>query len=864
LNETDEKNNHFVCFILSVETVQPKTSEKPGKLKTVSRETMQTYMQDLRYGIRMLLKTPGYTLIAVATLALGIGANTAIFSVVNAVLLRPLPYPESGRLVWLSERGTNFPTMSIAYPNFIDYRAQQTVFEKMGVYNWTSYNLTGRGEPRRLEASRISADAFAALRVQAAVGRVFSSDDDKAGASPVAVLSHSAWQTQFGGDAGIVNQSITLNAHAYTVVGVMAADFAYPSRVDIWTPVGQMANDPSYQSRGNHPGLMGVARLKPGVTLEQARAEMDGIAARLEQQFPDSNKNVRVRIESLLDNYVSNARWALWILLGAVGLVVLIACANVTNLLLARAVARQREMAVRSALGASAWRIVRQLLTESLLLAALGGGLGLLLARLGLPLILAVGGDAIPRASEISLDLGVMAFTAALALLTGVLFGMAPAWHASRPNVQGILKDTGRSVTSGQAALRQALIVGEVALTVILLVSAGLLLRSFYRLQQVNPGFRHEGVLSFSIDLPSRKYSTGEQQTAFYRSLYEKLSTLPGVETVGFSSQLPLDHSGWQTSFLIEGHPAPPPGERPSMEVTVASPDYFHALGIPLLRGRYFTEHDNREHLRGRDLSRLNQGQRWSAGLNTIIVDEEFASRYWPDENPIGKRVRLPWGQQQELQPLLTVVGVVARVKMNRLNEQGGFVQAYLPALQATSEDSVVVIKTTVEPETLAAAARQQVLAIDSEQPIYNLQTLTRMRNESLAPERLNMSLLGSFAALALLLAAIGLYGVISFAVTQRTNEIGIRMALGAQSGNVLSLIVKQGMALTLIGVATGLAASFGLMRLMRSMLFGVSANDFATFAVIALLVTSASLLACLIPARRATRVDPMIALRHN
>jgi putative ABC transport system permease protein len=825
---------------------------------------MYTFWQDLRYSARMLLNKPGFTLIAIATLALGIGANTSIFSVVNSVLLRPLPYPESERLVWLSERGTNFPTMSIAYPNFIDYRAQQTVFEKIGVYNWTSYNLTGRGEPRRLEASRISADAFAALRVQPAVGRLFSDDDDKPGAPPVAVLSYNSWQTQFGGNAGIVNQSITLNARAYTVVGVMAADFAFPGRVDIWTPIGQMADDPNYQSRDNHPGLMGVARLKAGVTLERSRAEMDGIAARLEQQYPDSNKNVRVRIESLLDNYVSNVRWALWILLGAVGLVVLIACANVANLLLARAAARQREMAVRCALGASAWRIVRQLLTESLLLAALGGSIGLLLARLGLPLLLAVGGDAIPRASEIRLDLGVMAFTAALALLTGVLFGMAPAWHASRPNMQGMLKDTARSVTSGQAALRQALVIAEVALTVVLLIGAGLLLRSFYQIQQINPGFRHEGVLSFSIDLPGRKYATAEQQTAFYRSLHEKLSSLPGVETVAFSSQLPLDNSGWQTSFLIEGRPAPPPGERPSMEVTVASSAYFHALGIPLLRGRYFTEQDNLEHLRGRDLSRLNQEQRWTTGLNAIIVDEEFARQYWPDENPIGKRIRLPWDQRQELQPLLTVVGVVARVKLNRLNEQGGFVQAYLPALQATSEYSVVVIKTTVEPETLASAARQQVLAIDTEQPIYNVQTLTRMRNESLAPERLNMSLLGSFAALALLLAAIGLYGVISFAVTQRTHEIGIRMALGAQRSNVLSLIVKQGMALTLIGVATGLAVSFGLTRLMSSMLFGVSAHDFATFALIALLVTSASLLACLIPARRAARVDPMISLRHD
>jgi putative ABC transport system permease protein len=458
----------------------------------------------------------------------------------------------------------------------------------------------------------------------------------------------------------------------------------------------------------------------------------------------------------------------------------------------------------------------------------------------------------------------VLGFNVGLVVLTGILFGLAPAWQASRPDVQGMLKDTARSVTSGQATLRQILVVAEVALTLVLLVGAGLLLRSFYRLQQVNPGFKYERVLSFLIDLPQRKYATEQQQTAFYKNLSEKLRGLPGVETVGFSSQIPLDNTGWQTTFLIEGRPALPPGERPSMEVTVASPEYFYALGIPLLRGRYFNEQDNRDHLRGRDLSGLSQGQQWAAGLNTIIVDEEFARRYWPNEDPIGKRIRLPWGQQPARQPLLTVVGVVARLKLNRLNEREGFVQVYLPALQATSGDFAVVIKTTREPEDIVAAARRHVFELDPEQPIYDVRTLTQMRDNSLAPERLNLMLLSAFAAVALLLAAIGLYGVISFSVTQRTHEIGIRMALGAQGGDVLKMVIKQGMRLGVIGVAIGLLASFALTRLMASLLFGVSAHDPSTFAVIALLLTSVALLACWIPARRATKVDPMVALRYE
>jgi putative ABC transport system permease protein len=826
---------------------------------------MDRLVLDLRYAFRMLLSQPGFAAVAVVTLALGIGANTAIFSVVNAVLLRPLGYPESERLVWLSERGPNFPIMSIAYPNFTDWRQEQTVFDYIGVYNQGSYNLTGSGEPQRLLGERISADALSALRVPAAIGRVFSNDEDKPGAPPVVVLSYALWQSRFGADPDIPGATLTLDGRDYAVVGVMPAGFAFPSRVDLWMPVGPLSDQSNWRNRGNHPGLLGVARLKPGKTLDQARIEMDGIAERLEKQYPDTNQFDRVRIESLIDNYVSNVRPALWTLLSAVGLLLLIACANVANLLLARAAARQREMAVRAALGASRLRVLRQLLTESMLLAAASAALAIGLARLAVPLILAISRDAIPRAAEIHLDLKVLAFTVAVALLTAILFGLAPAWQASRADLQTVLKETSRGATGRRAALRHALVVAEISLTMVLLVGAGLLLRSFYRLQQVNSGFSHERVLSFWLDLPRQKYQTEDRQAAFFQSVSEKLRALPGVQSVGYGSQFPLDHDGaWQTGFLIDGQPPPPPGERQSMEVTVAGPDYFRTLGIPLLRGRYFTEQDNRDHLRGRDLSALSPGMRWEAGLNVIMVDEEFARRYWPDEDPIGKRVRLPWSKDSSQQPLMTVVGVVARVKLERLSEQGGFVQVYLSALQATQLGGAVVIKTSMEPTLLAAAARQQVLAVDADQPIYGLRTLTEVRDDSVAPERLNLTLLSIFAAVALLLAAIGLYGVISYAIAQRTQELGIRMALGASGADVLRLVIGQGIKLALAGVVIGLCGAWALTRLMRTLLFAVNATDPLTFIAIPLLLTFVALLACWIPARRAAKTDPMAALRYE
>jgi predicted permease len=820
---------------------------------------MNTLWQDLRYGVRTLLKKPGFALVAVITLALGIGANTAIFSVVNAVLLRPLPYDQADRLVYLSERHPKFERMSISYPDFSDWRAQNQVFEKIGVYNFGDYNLTGSGEPERLRGGRASADLFAALRVRAALGRLFTNEEDQPGAPAVTVLSHQLWQRRFGGNPNILNQALTLNDRSYTVIGVLPPGFRFGGRTELWVPAGQLAAQPAWQQRGNHPGLRGIARLKAGVTLEQARADMDAIAARLEQQYPDSNKYVGVRIIPLLENYVSDVRRALWVLLGAVGLVLLIACANVANLMLARAAARQRELAVRVALGASRWRIVRQLLTESLLLALVGGALGLLLAQWGVDLILAFSADSLPRTDEIRLDNYVLSFTAAVAILTGIFFGLAPALQASRTDVQEALKETARGTTGGRHRLRQGLVVAEVALTLVLLIGAGLLIRSFYRLQQVNPGFVDENVLSFTISLPEQKYPDENQWLNFYQQVSERLRALPGVQTVSLTSRVPMGGNDWQTGFRVAGQPPPPPGQGHSMEVTLAGPDYFRVMGIPLLRGRYFTEQDNRASLNEAQLRGLNQRQRIRVGLQTIIVDEEFARRHWPNEDPVGKQVL--WGQGPN-EPPLTVVGVVGRVKLYSPNEPAGFVQGYFPFLQLPDSGMSFIVKTTLDPEQLVTAARQQVQAVDPNQPIYDFKTLMQLRAESVAPQRLNLLLLGLFAAVALALAVVGIYGVMSYAVEQRTHEIGLRMALGAQTRDVLKLVVGQAMKLALLGVALGLLGAVALTGLMKNLLFGVTATDPLTFAGVALLLALVALLACWIPARRAAKVDPLIALR--
>ena len=822
---------------------------------------MQTLWQDIKYGARMLLKNPGITAVVILALALGIGANTAIFSVVNAVLLRPLPYAESDRLVFLNEMSPVLDEMSISYPNFEDWRSQNRSFERIGVYNRSSYNLTGVGEAERIVTGQVSADLFPILRVNAGLGRVFTNDEDKPGATPVVVLSYGLWQRRFGGQTSILNQPISLNGKSYIVIGVMPQDFLYPSRVEMWVPVGQLSDQASWKERGNHPGLYGVGRLKPGVTFEQSVADMDAIAVNLEKQYPDSNANNRVRLRPLLEIYVSDVRRALWVIFAAVAFVLLIACANIANLLLARATARRKEMAIRTALGAGRWRIARQLLTESVLLSLIGGTIGLLLARMGIKLILYMSPDAIPRSREIGLDWKVLAFTVGISFMTGILFGLVPALQAGEVDVHETLKETGRG-TSGHHWLRSSLVVVEVATTLVLLIGAGLMIRSFYLLQKVNPGFSYEHLTSVSVSLPQKKYSNEESRISFYGRLLENLRTLPGVESVAAASGLPLGNNGWQTGFVVDGRPIPPRGETPPlMEACLVTPDYFRAMSIPVLRGRAFTDRDDRSHLAGRDLSKLGENEKSIAGLNSIIIDEEFARRHWPNEEAVGKRIRLGYEAKA---PVLEVIGVVGRVKMESLNQNSDRVQGYFPFAQNPAGGMTVVIKGSGDPNQLISSVRQQVKIIDPDQPVYSPRTMGEIRAESVAPERLNLTLLSLFAGIAFVLAIVGIYGVMSYSVTQRTHEIGIRMAIGARPGDVFRMILGHGMKLTLIGVVVGLAGAFGLTRLMSSMLFGVEPTDATTFASIAVLLIAVACVACYLPGRRATKVEPTVSLRYE
>ena len=821
---------------------------------------MNTLFQDLRYGARMLFKNPGITFVVILALALGIGANTAIFSVVDAVLLRPLPYPESDRLVFLNETSKAMDEISVSYPNFTDWRNQNHVFENIGVYNRSSYNLTGVGDAERIVTGQVSADMFAALRANPAMGRLFTNDEDKPGGTPVVLLSHPLWQRRFGGQANILNQQLMLNNKSYTVIGIMPEGFQFPTRVEMWVPVGQLSGEASWQSRGNHPGLYGVARLKPGVTFAQAKAEMDTIGANLEKQYQDSNAGNGIGLHPLLEVFVGDVRRPLWVLFAAVAFVLLIACANIANLLLARAQSRQKEMAIRSAMGAGRWRIARQLLTESVLLALIGGTLGMLVAQWGVKLILYISPDALPRSKEIGLDWRVLAFTIGLSFVTGLLFGLVPALQAGVVDVHETLKETGRG-TSGRHWLRSSLVVVEVATTLVLLVGAGLMIRSFYRLQKVNPGFSYDHLTSFTVALPQKKYAESEQREQFYNRLLENLRGLPGVEATAAASGLPLGNNGWQTSFVIDGRPRPPRDQTPLMEACLVTPDYFKAMNIPVKSGRVFDSHDDRSWIAGKDLSKLGDDEKEIAPLNSIVIDEEFARRYWPGEEAVGKRIAM--GSEKDPR-FLTVLGVVGRVKMEGLGTDSKRVQGYFPFAQIPSGGMTVILKAAGDPNQLIAAVRQQVKAIDPDQPIYSVRTMDDIRSESVAPERLNLTLLSIFAGLALVLAVVGIYGVMSYTVTQRTHEIGIRMAIGAQPRDVFRMVIGQGMMLAFIGVVCGLIGAFGLTRLMASMLFGVEPTDPVTFAAIAVLLTGVALVACYVPGRRATKVDPVVSLRYE
>jgi putative ABC transport system permease protein len=808
--------------------------------------------QDLRYALRGMRKSPAFATVAVLLLAVGIGANTTLFSIINAVVLKPLPYPESDRLVWVGETRADLPFSpsnpgTVSYQNFVDWRTQQTVFDSIGAYQPTGGSpgafLIGNA-PVRLEIQRMSADAFAALHVTPVLGRAFNNDEDRRGGPQAVVLSYGTWQQHFAGGR-VVGQPVSMNGVMHTIVGVMPPGFSFPYKgVEAWLPLGSMPI-PRRVVHGGHAGepLGTIARLKPGVTLEQARAEMATITAGLEQAYPDANKGWKSRVEPMISVVVGEADRPLWILFGAVVLVLLIACSNVANILLARASARQHEMGVRAALGATRGRIIRQLLAESLLLSFIGMVLALCLARAGLVAFVALAGDAIPRSTEIRLDSTVLAFASVLACLTGIVFGLAPTWLSSGISLQEYLQAGGRGDSGERGRVRQGLIVAEVALTILLLVGAGLLLRSFQRLQSVNQGFNSEHLLSVDVSLPGVKYRTPELQSRFFESLIEKLRALPGVEEVGITSRVPLKHKRGDVAFYsVEGQPKPAGSPPDSMEGIIASPGYFTAMGIHLLRGRSFTEQD------GPDTDRV------------VIVDADFAKRHWPNEDPIGRRIQVGGISGRSL----TVVGVVARVKLGSLSDHSGFVQAYVPARQRPDIHASVVLKSRLTAVALASSIREQVRTLDPAQPIHNLRTIAEIRDNSLTSERLNLSVLSVFALMALGLSIVGLYGVLAYSVARRQREIGVRTALGAQPNDVLRLVIGQGMRVTGLGIVLGIAAAFWSTRWLSSLLFEVTPLDPPTFLAVSLLVSAVAFTACWIPARRATRINPLRALREQ
>jgi len=798
--------------------------------------------QDLRFGARMLLKQPGFTLIAVLTLALGIGANTAIFSIVNAVLLRPFPYKEPEHLVILRERVSVGSGFSPSYPNFVDWRAQNTVFDAMASLRANeSFNFAGAGEPERLQGRIVSAEFFSTLGIRPMLGRDFLAEEDRPGATPAAILSYGFWRRRFGEDPSVIGKQLTLNNQSFTVVGVTPSNFQFGADADVTAPIGLQAE--RFRLRGRDPGVDVVARLKPGVSRHQAETELNMIAARLEQQYPETNKRRRALVTPLHESFVGDVRQPLLILLGSVGLVLLIVCANVANLLLVRASTRRKELAVRVALGASRATIIRQLLTESVLLAALGAALGTLLAFWGANLIAAQLPDGIPRLDEANVDARVLVFTLTVSLLTGLLFGLAPALQASRPNLTDGLKEGERGSSGRRQRLRNVLVVGEVALTLTLLVGAGLLIQSFLRVLQVDPGFKAQNLLTMQLSVNN---PDGQQVANFFEPLQRKVRSLPGVKSVAVSDGLPLDEANYP-AFIIEGRPATE--KKPSGLRYSVSPDYFQTMGIELLKGRVFTAQDTRD-------SPL-----------VIVIDEVLARRYFPNEDPLGKRLK-----HGPTSPSLEIVGVVRQVEHYSLDGKESvqpqfytnFNQTSLQALPNIVRHIHLLTRAEVEPLSLATAVRAQVAALNKDQAVFNVRTMGQILAQSVAARRFSMLLLTVFAVAALALASLGIYGLMSYAVAQRTREIGVRMALGAQSGNVLRLVIGQGMKLALAGVALGLVASVALTRTIKNLLFGVSATDPATFAAIALLLTLVALLACWIPARRATKVDPMIALKSE
>ena len=817
---------------------------------------METLWQDFRYGLRMLAKAPGFTVIAIVTLALGIGANTAIFSVVDGVLLNPLPYKDPQHLVAIYSSTKQFRQSSISYPNFLDWVRDNRSFSALAAFREDDFDLTGMGQPQRVAVEMVSADFFAILGVQPVIGRSFEAREDQIGAAPVAMISGGLWASKFGSSRAILGKTIELDGKSYTVVGIVPGNFRYQAgnfhtHTDVFVPIGQWA-DATFRDRRAAMGMDAVGRLKPGVTLAQAQSNMDAIAAHLAQAYPDADKGTGITLLPLKEDVVGGIRPFLLVLLAAVGFVLLIACANVASLLLARSTGRSREFAIRAAMGARPGRVVRQLLTESCILSLAGGALGLLLAAWGTKTVIHLIPEALPRAEAIGIDAPVLLFTLGVAVLTGIVFGLVPALKSSQPNLAESLKEEGRGSSGVRHRTQRVLVVVEMATAVVLLIGAGLMIRSMGKLWSVNPGFDPNGVLNFSVSSPTPLGATPAAIREAMRGVRGLMASVPGVQAASLSiGSVPMEGDS-ELPFWLEGQPKPPSDA--DMKVSLFSavqPDYLKIMRIPLLRGRFLTAEDN-EH-----------------SPEVMVIDSEFAKLAFGDKNPLGKRVNF-----EILGTTPEIVGVVGHVKQWGLGEDAHSpvqAQCYFPISQVPdqflplmSRGTGVFVRTAGPPLAAVGAMRHALGEYNSQLVMFGIETMSGIISDSLAARRFSMVLLGIFAGLALVLSAVGIYGVISYISGQRTHEIGVRMALGAQPRDVLRMIVGQGAGLALLGVGIGVAAALGLTRLMGNMIFGISAHDPLTFGGVAVLLSAVAVVACFFPARRATRTDPLVALRYE
>jgi putative ABC transport system permease protein len=809
---------------------------------------METLLQDLRYGFRMLVKNPGFTLIAVVTMALGIGANAAIFSVVNGVMLRSLPFKEPDRLMFVLETNARFsgPGIAASGLDYRDWKEQSRAFESMGARQPFSVNLTSTDHPERLQGERVTWDYFPTQGVAPVAGRLFSPDEDRPGSSDVILLSEGLWRRRFGGDPNIIGQAVPINGRSATVVGVMPND--YRPNVEFWMPLALNFENADRSMKN----IQVIGRLAADVTREEAQAEMSAIAARLAEEYPQLNSGWGAAVIPFHQLIVSNIRPALMLLLAAVGFVLLIACVNVANLLLARAASREKEIAIRIAIGASRWRLIRQVLTESLLISVIGGAIGVLIAMWGTEFLIKLNPQGIPLAGAVTVDASVLGFTLLISILSGILFGLVPALQASKPSLNDTLKDAGRGGSSHSRGrrIRSTLVVLEVAVALVLLAGAGLLIKSFALLQDVNVGFNRERLLTMQVFLPPAQYPRPEDQTAFFNAAVERLSALAGVASVSAVSHLPLAGGGPQFIFSVEGRPLPAPSDAPLAHYRAITPGYFETMGVPLLKGRVFNQGDDQE------------------AQQVVIINQKMADAMWPGEDAINKRLTVGVPLPDDTPEYATVVGVVGDVKFLTLSGETGM-QMYQhvsqsPFLPQMFRAMSFVLRTESEPDGTVASARAVIASLDPTLPVSNVKTMDAIVSDSVAPFRFNTFLLGLFAAIAMVLTVVGVYGVMNYSVSQRTQEIGIRMALGAHPRQVRAMVLRQGMALSAAGLAVGLVAGFIVTRWMSSLLFGVSTTDPVIFAAVALTLASVACAACYIPARRATKVDPIVALRHE